>query len=61
MNIKRFIKNLLKYRIEFDCEWDTNGDYYYITLILGNIEYIIHENDTDMMKRVWNEICEYWI
>ena len=61
MKFKRFINFLIKSKIEFSTEWDTSGDYYYVTIILGNIEYIIREDDTILMMQVWNEILEYWI
>lgn len=60
MKFKRFINFLIKSKIEFSTEWDTDG-YYYVTIILGNRELIIREDDTDMIESIWNEILEYWI
>lgn len=61
MTFKRFIKNLIKHRIEFNTMWDENGEYYYVELILGNQDYLICEMDTDKMMSVWNEIQEYYL
>lgn len=61
MTFKRFIKNLIKHRIEFETTWDENGEYYYVEVILGNRDYLICETDTDLMLSVWTEICEYYL
>lgn len=56
MTYIQFIKKLARHRLEFTTSWDGNYEYYQIYVILGNMEYVINENDTDLMEYVWSEI-----
>lgn len=61
MTIKQLVKKLVRYKIEFSCEWDEEGYDYYLICVLGNVEHIIHHKDYDGLAQLWEEIVNYWI
>lgn len=60
MTMKQLVRKLVKYHFEFSFEYDQDGEYY-LCIILGNIEHIIHYQDTRKIALLWDEIKTYWL
>lgn len=59
MAINRLVRLLVKNNFEFSFEW-LDGEYY-LVIILGNVEHIIHPSDYDRLAQLWDEIQTYWL
>ena len=59
MPIGRLTRLLVRHKFEFEFEW-LDGEYY-LVIILGNVEHIVHPSDTDKIALLWEEIVNYWL
>lgn len=59
MPIGKLTRLLIHNKIEFEFDW--LDDEYYLVLVLGNVEHIIHPSDHTKIAQVWQEIHDYWI
>lgn len=61
MKFCHLIRNLVRYRFNFECKWFNELNTYGIAIILGNREYIIPYDNEDKLKELWDEIKTYWL
>ena len=71
MKFCHLIRNLVRHRFDFhvgwfdwldDGTWSVEGsEFYCISIVLGNREYIVPHDNEAKLGEIWEEIKTYWL